>query len=74
MNDLAASVYLLWHVRDPDDLDTAKLIGVFTSRRKAAGAKRQLRNVDGFAEYPDAYIVDEYQLDELNWKEGFVSL
>jgi hypothetical protein len=68
------SVHLLWHVRT-DDLhrEDAKLIGVFRSHTSAATAASSLRTKPGFSEHPSGFEIVSYELDEVNWREGFLS-
>lgn len=73
-------VYLLYHqfeFRDPrlEDLeDRAKLIGVYSDRTAAEQAIERVKNLPGFRDYPDGFVIDEYVLNEDNWSEGFVTV
>jgi hypothetical protein len=77
-------VYLLWHMRPlqgQDELDTEqdhietedKLCGVFSSEARAKEARQQLLGQPGFCDYPDDFLVDEYEVDATTWTEGFVT-
>lgn len=79
------NVYLLWHMRPlegQEDLDPAmnhietddKLCGAFSSEDQAEGARQRLLEQPGFKDYPDAFYVASYELDKVEWTEGFVSL
>ena len=51
-----------------------KLCGVFSTRERAEAARVQLIKVEGFCDYPDDFSIDEYDLDQVQWETGFVSL
>jgi hypothetical protein len=68
-------VYLLWHMRPLSDDETDdKLLGVYSSEESAKRRIRSASNVPGFADYPDAFMIDRYQVDKDEWTEGFVSV
>jgi len=77
-------IYLLWHMRplegqaglDPEmtHIETDdKLCGVYSTRALAETARSQLATQPGFSSYPDAFLIDEYKVDQLQWTEGFVT-
>lgn len=77
-------VYLLWHMRPlegQEDLDSEmnyietddKLCGVYSTKALAQNARSQLTTQPGFSSYPDAFLIDEYEVDQLQWTEGFVT-
>lgn len=70
----AQPVYLVWHSIDPDDDDTAKLLGVFSTHLMAEERVARAQQVAGFADYPEGFIIDEYMLDKDAWVEGFVEI
>ena len=65
------SVFLLWHVRDEDDAETAKLVGIYSSRENATEAIQRKLAFPGFRDHPDGFSIDSYTLDEEAWSEGF---
>ena len=74
-------VFLLWHRRPfgPDETDEEgetddKLCGVFSTRERAEAARQQLIQLQGFRDYSDDFLVDEYDVDRVQWESGFVSL
>ena len=72
-------VYLLWHVHElTDDFGThedEKLIGVFSSESKANETIQHFKNLEGFRDCSlDCFIIDEYEVDEPNWTEGFITV
>ena len=67
------SVFLLWHSHEyPDGSDSEKLIGVYETRSAAEKAIARLGGQPGFAENPDDFIIDEYELGKDHWVEGYV--
>ncbi len=68
--DNTESVYLLWHVNQGDE----KLLGVYSTRESARTAKGILRAKPGFRKRPRGFHLDKYQLDKMQWTEGFITL
>jgi hypothetical protein len=77
--------FLLWHMRPiegqanlgpgVDDIETDdKLCGVFSTRERAEAAARHLTDVEGFSSHPDGFLIDEYEVDQVHWETGFVTL
>jgi hypothetical protein len=50
-----------------------KLCGVFSTEARAEEARRELVAQPGFRDYPDDFLVDGYDVDEPQWREGFVT-
>lgn len=68
------SVFLLLHSYElPDDADEIKIIGVYSTKENAKAAVRRLQPQPGFCDHPDKFVIDEYDLDQDNWVEGFFS-
>ncbi|HEY2856334.1 MAG TPA: hypothetical protein VGJ18_26065 [Gemmatimonadaceae bacterium] len=71
-NELPRTVYVLQHARPQDDGDEdVKFIGVYSSESAGQAAIDRLRKQPGFSEYPNAFHLDPYALDEDHWTEGF---
>lgn len=68
---MARTVYLVQHVRDPDDDADVKVIGVFSSEGAARQAVERARSRPGFSDHPDGFHIDRYELDADHWCEGF---
>ncbi len=69
-----SAVYLLNHVRELDEeASEVKCVGIYSSEVKAQAAIARLAMQPGFADYPERFEIDSYELDEDNWTEGFVS-
>jgi homoserine kinase type II len=68
-----ASVFVLQHVHSQEDgVEDVKFIGVYSSRQKAQAAVARLSRQPGFADAPDGFHIDEYQVDQDQWAEGYV--
>lgn len=68
-------VYIAEHVYEVNDEDHAKVIGVFSTHKKAQDAVDNLLLKPGFADHPAGFTIDEYELDvEGNFSDGFVTL
>ena len=69
-------VFLLWHTHDlTDDCGTheeVKLIGVFSSEKKASEALEQLKDKEGFRDFPvSCFETAEMKVDQSSWADGF---
>jgi hypothetical protein len=71
-------VYVLQHsysIGAYGEYDETKLIGVYSSRESAEKTIGQYRMLPGFREYPLAcFYIEEYELDQNHWTEGFIKL
>jgi hypothetical protein len=68
-------VFLLWHIHaKPDGEEDAKLIGVYSSQKKAEEARERVVSQPGFRDFPDGFQIDAYELDQDHWAEGFVTV
>ena len=66
-------VYILDHeYKGYADQIERKSIGVYSSVMKAQAAIIRLRNMPGFVEYPDGFIIRKWKIDEDSWINGFV--
>ncbi len=70
-----SKVFLVLHVHEAEDgsEEDWKVVGVFSAREKAEGAVSRLRAKPGFREHPEDFSISEYELDEMEWQEGFIS-
>ena len=69
-------VFLLWHTHDlTDDCGTheeVKLIGVFSSEEKAKKAMEQLKDKEGFRDFPiSCFEIAKTKIDRPSWIDGF---
>lgn len=69
--ETSSTVFLLHHVRESDDTEDVKLIGVFRNRETARLAREAVRDKPGFRSFPTGFSIDECQLDRMSWTEGF---
>jgi hypothetical protein len=68
-------VYVLQHLRPiDDDHEDAKLIGVFSSEEAGKAAIAELLTRPGFAEHPDGFHIDRYEVDHICWADGFTTI
>lgn len=66
------TVFLLWHVREPDGgVDHSLLIGVYRTEDDAKAAIGRLRSKPGFSAHPNGFQVCPYTLNEDHWTEGY---
>ena len=67
-------VYYLYHVlyEDTDD-EVAKIIGIYSSYKKAELAMERMKNKPGFINFPDNFQIIEDVLNRDGWVDGFVS-
>jgi hypothetical protein len=65
-------VFLALHVfRYEDGHDNVRLIGIFSSARKARDAIRRVRNKPGFRDRKRGFEVSRCWLDHVHWTEGY---
>lgn len=51
-----------------------KVIGIYSSRELAEAAEVRSRFLPGFADEPDGFTVEQYEVDQDHWPRGFVRL
>lgn len=67
------SVFILWYAHEyADGSESEMLIGVYSSRPDAEAAITRVRVKPGFAENPDDFVIDEYEIGKDHWTEGYV--
>lgn len=76
MDTSLSDVFLLWHTHDLTDNcgthEEVKLIGVFSSEEKASEAMEQLKDKEGFRNFPiSCFEIIEMKIGQTNWTEGF---
>jgi hypothetical protein len=80
-------VFVLQHLHVVNgDKEDAKLLGIYSSRALAEMAiEERFRNLPGFRDTPhmanpalfgpaEGFSIDEYQLDQDSWEEGFITV
>jgi homoserine kinase type II len=66
-------VYVLWFVQEQNEHpDIELLVGVFSSQTEAQRVIELLKNKSGFADFPDGFRIEAYELNKFSWTEGFV--
>lgn len=68
------SVFLLQHSYERSETgeEETKLIGVYSNKEKAQEAKTRLSLQSGFKDFPENFFIDEYEIDQDNWRDGFI--
>jgi len=51
-----------------------KVIGIYTSEELAEAAVERTRSLPGFADHPNGFRVERYDIDRDHWPRGFVIL
>jgi hypothetical protein len=51
-----------------------KVVGVYSSRELAEAAEERTRLLPGFADEPDGFTIEQYEVDRDHWPRGFVRL
>ena len=64
-------VYYLSHEWYDGEYDYVTNIGYYSTQCKAESAKTLMQFAEEFIEHQEGFIVDEYRIDEMEWKEGF---
>jgi hypothetical protein len=51
-----------------------KVVGIYSSRTLAEEAEVRTRLLPGFADEPDGFTIEQYEVDKDHWPRGFVRL
>ncbi|HET9336255.1 MAG TPA: hypothetical protein VFO12_07605 [Sphingomicrobium sp.] len=51
-----------------------KVVGIYSSRALAEEAEARSRLLPGFADEPDGFTIEQYELDKDHWSRGFIRL
>jgi len=51
-----------------------KVVGVYSSRALAEAAVERTRLLPGFADEPDGFTIEQYEVDLDHWPRGFVRI
>ncbi len=57
---------------DDDYYEFIRLIGIFSSKKKAMEAIKILKTKPWFLKYPDHFYIRDARIDEDGWIEGFI--
>ena len=66
------SLFVLLH--SLPETGKVKVIGIYTSRALAEEAEERSRALPGFADEPDGFTIEQYEVDKDHWPRGFVRL
>lgn len=64
-------VYYLTHEWYDGEYDIVTTFGCYSSMKKAKAAEIQYRLEPDFAEHSEGFCIDKYEIDKMEWKEGF---
>jgi hypothetical protein len=56
------------------DTGRVKVVGIYSSRALAEAAEERTRLLPGFADEPDGFSIEQYEVNNDHWKRGFVRL
>ncbi|WP_250031161.1 DUF7336 domain-containing protein [Paractinoplanes maris] len=59
---------------DEEDGDDVKILGAYSTERKAKERIERARLLPGFQDEPDCFFLDQYTVDEDRWTDGFVTV
>ena len=59
---------------DDDDDPEEKFIGIYSSEEAAKAASVVLAKQPGFSDYPEAFVIQPFELDATSWTQGFVTV
>lgn len=68
------SIFILNHWNKSEDLDSLKLIDVYSSYEEAKLAIKRLINKNGFKSNPAGFHIEEYEINKDPWTKGFASM
>jgi len=51
-----------------------KVVGLYSSRALAEAAEERTRLLPGFADEPDGFTIEQYEVDVDHWPRGFVRI
>jgi hypothetical protein len=61
-------------VIDEQEGDDVKLLGIYSSRATAEQRIARARDLPGFRDEPDCFLIAGYELDRDEWLEGYVTV
>ena len=64
-------VFYLSHEWYDGEYDYVTDVGYYSTQEKAEAALRSIQVDEEFIEHQDGFVIDEYIIDEMQWKEGF---
>lgn len=65
-------IFSISHIYTVDSsTDDERIIGIFSNLAMAEQVVEQLKEQPGFKDYPENFIIDEIELNQLLWSSGF---
>lgn len=65
-------IFIISHIYTVDvTTDDERIIGVFSNLARCERVIEQLKEQPGFKDYPENFIIDEVELNQLLWTSGF---
>jgi hypothetical protein len=61
-------------LHNPPDTGRVKVIGIYSSTTLAEAAIERAQSLPGFIDQPDAFAIDQYEVDRDHWPRGFIHL
>ncbi len=68
------SVFIIQHSYDFGECDETKMIGVYSSLVEAEKAVERSKKLEGFKDRPNDFHIDEYELNQDYWTEGYATM
>jgi len=69
------TVYLVQHTKNiEEEEEDVKIIGIYESEPLAKEGVPRLKKLPGFCDYPEGFYIDEYNLNQDNWTNGFITI
>lgn len=66
-------VFLLQHSNVNDNTEKTKIIGIYSTQKRAELTMEKYKALPGFKDYPESFFIDKYEIDKGHWEEGFIS-
>ncbi|MCW7471695.1 DUF7336 domain-containing protein [Leptospira kanakyensis] len=67
-------IYILNHSYIVDDIEETKFLGAYSSKEKAQNAIKRFILLPGFKDRPNDFHLDEHEIDQDQWQEGFLTI
>ena len=71
--EFSTHVYYLTHEWYDGEYDHVSYLGCYSSQENAEIAQAQYRSDPDLIDHPDGFVIDEYEIDKMEWTEGFCS-
>ncbi len=67
-------VYEINHTYTDEINTSTKLLGFCDGIEGLEKIKKEALKLSGFRDYPEDFIIDQYQMDKIHWEHGFTSV